>query len=123
MERFFKRPWLIIAVLTLITVFFALQLPRVQIDNNTVNFLPKDNPIRVMSDYVDDTFGGSLSLMVGLERPYGTVFDTEFLNTLKRFTNDISRHFSASAAFSPGPPPLHKTVFCSKSGVSLRETP
>jgi predicted RND superfamily exporter protein len=75
--------------LALITVFFALQLPKVQIDNNTVNFLPKDNPIRVMSDYVDDTFGGSLSLMVGLERPYGTVFDTEFLTTLKRFTNDI----------------------------------
>lgn len=89
MERFYRHPKVILAVLALITVFFALQLPRAQIDNNNFNFLSEDDPVRILSDYVDDTFGGSLSLMIGLERPYGSVFDTSFLTTLKGFVEAV----------------------------------
>ncbi|MDR2052783.1 MAG: MMPL family transporter [Treponema sp.] len=85
----YDHPRLIIALIALITVFFAIQLPRAEIDNNNVSFLPAKDPARLMSDYIDDTFGGSLSIMVGLERPYGTVFDPAFLNTLKNFVTKV----------------------------------
>ncbi|MDR1894762.1 MAG: MMPL family transporter [Spirochaetales bacterium] len=89
MDRFFKRPWLIVAVIGLITLFFSLQLLRVEIDNNNINFLPADDPAVILSERIDDLFGGSLSLIVGLERPYGTVFDPGFLADLKGFVEAL----------------------------------
>ena len=46
MEKFFKRPWLIMGIMLAITVFFALQLVNVEIDNNNYRFIPADNPAR-----------------------------------------------------------------------------
>ncbi len=79
MGRFFKRPWLIVAAIVLVTAFFAVQLPRVRLDNNNYRFIPKTNPARVESDYVEDTFGSQVMILVGLERRYGTVFDAPFI--------------------------------------------
>jgi predicted RND superfamily exporter protein len=46
-EKFYKHPWVIVCVITVITVFFALQLPRAQMDNNFIAFLPEDDPARI----------------------------------------------------------------------------
>jgi hypothetical protein len=32
-------------------VFFALQMPRMELDNNNFRFLPKDVPERVIADH------------------------------------------------------------------------
>jgi predicted RND superfamily exporter protein len=89
MEKFYRHPVLIIAVLLLLTVFFALQLPKVEMDNNMANALARDNPIRLKMDRVDEIFGSSLGLMVGLERQFGTVYDPEFLIALKDFVDKV----------------------------------
>ncbi|MDR1126522.1 MAG: MMPL family transporter [Treponema sp.] len=88
MEKFFKHPWVIVAVVAAITVFFALQLPKAQMDNNMTAFLPKDNPARVTTDHLDEEYGEEISILVGLERPYGTVFDRAFLSRIKEFTEE-----------------------------------
>ncbi|MDR0655377.1 MAG: MMPL family transporter [Treponema sp.] len=89
MYKLFKHPWLIIAVIGLITVFFALQLPGVKLDNNNLRFVPADDPARIVSAHIDDTFGSSLFILVGLERKYGTIFDAEFLRILKEYVARI----------------------------------
>jgi predicted RND superfamily exporter protein len=89
MEKFFKRPWIIVLVIGVITVFFALQLPRIQLDNNNFRFIPKDDEARLTSKYIDDTFGSSLFVLVGLERKYGTVFDGEFLMRIREYVERI----------------------------------
>jgi predicted RND superfamily exporter protein len=89
MEKFFKRPWLIIAVIGVITVFFALQLPRVKLDNNNLRFIPREDEARILSAYIDDTFGSSLFVLVGLERKYGTVFDGPFLQRIRDYVDRI----------------------------------
>jgi predicted RND superfamily exporter protein len=91
MEKFYKRPWLILVILAVITVFFAFQLPRVEMDNNSIRFVPADEPARIMSSYIDDTFGSSIFILVGLERKYGTALDGPFLNRVKEYVTRIEQ--------------------------------
>ncbi len=91
MEQFFRRPRLIIAVILAITAFFLLQLGRVEIDNNNYRFIPEDNPARVTAEGIDEVFGNQITILVGLERRYGTVFDSEFLNKLRAYDEALSK--------------------------------
>ncbi|MDR1353254.1 MAG: RND family transporter, partial [Treponema sp.] len=85
MERFFKHPWLIVFFISLITVFFAFQLPRAELDNNNLRFVPAGDPALLVSNRINDTFGSTFFVLVGLERKYGTVFDGPFLNRIKDY--------------------------------------
>ncbi|MDR1326100.1 MAG: MMPL family transporter [Treponema sp.] len=85
MQRFFKHPCLVVAVIAAITVFFAAQLPRAELDNNNYRFVPEADPARLASVKIDETFGNSLAIIVGLEREYGTVLDPEFLERLREY--------------------------------------
>jgi len=89
MDRILRHPKIIVAVIGALTLFFALQLPRIQIDNNNFRFVPKENEARVRSAAIDDEFGSSLFILVGLNRPWGDVFDAEFLRTLKKYVEDV----------------------------------
>ncbi|GHU72269.1 antibiotic transporter [Spirochaetia bacterium] len=89
MEKFFKHPKLIVGIIALITVFFALQLPRLVLDNNNFRFLPDKHESRVISDHFEETFGNSVSIFVGLERPIGTVFEPAFLKRLQDYIKEI----------------------------------
>jgi predicted RND superfamily exporter protein len=89
MKNFFKYPWLIIAVIGVITVFFALRLPHAELDNNNMRFVPEDDEARVTSAYIDDTFGSSLFILVGLEPNDGSVFNPDFLRQIKAYVDRI----------------------------------
>jgi predicted RND superfamily exporter protein len=89
MRTFFKHPWLIVAVIGALTLFFALQLPRAEIDNNNLKFVPSNDKALEVSQWIDDTFGSSLFILVGLERKYGTVFDADFLDRLREYVTRI----------------------------------
>ncbi|MDR0597277.1 MAG: RND family transporter, partial [Treponema sp.] len=91
LPKLFKRPRLIVALIGIITVFFALQLPRASLDNNNLRFVPEDDEARVVSQYIDDTFGSSLFVLVGLERRFGTVFDGEFLGRIREYIARIEK--------------------------------
>ncbi|MDR3138910.1 MAG: MMPL family transporter, partial [Treponema sp.] len=87
MKGLFKHPALILGLIALITLFFALQFPRVELDNNNIRFLPEGNKARVISEYIDDAFGGQVMILVGLERPYGSVFEPEFLKRIREYAD------------------------------------
>ena len=91
MERFFKHPRLIVAVIAAITVFFALQIPRAQLDNNNFRFIPENDPERLMMKKIDETFGSQLIILVGLERKHGTIFDADFLNKVRAFDKEVEK--------------------------------
>jgi len=89
MRKIFTYPWLIVAAIGLITVLFALQLPRAQLDNNNLRFVPSNDPALETSRWIDDNFGSSFFILIGLERPYGTVFDRDFLSRIRAFSEQI----------------------------------
>ncbi|MDR2783223.1 MAG: MMPL family transporter [Treponema sp.] len=89
MERLYRRPFAIVVVIAAITVFFAAQFPQAEFDNNNTRFIPKENESRVLADYIEETFGSSVMILVGLERPYGTVFDPAFLERIREYSRAI----------------------------------
>jgi len=89
MERLFKHPALIVGVITVITVFFGFWAPRAELDNNNIRFLPAGNPAKITSEYIDDTFGGQVMILAGLERPYRTVFEKGFLARIRDFSRAV----------------------------------
>ncbi len=78
MQKMYKYPWLIIAVVAVITVFFGFQLPKAELDNNNLRFVPFDDPALKTSRWIDGMFGSSFFILIGLERQYDTVFEPEF---------------------------------------------
>jgi predicted RND superfamily exporter protein len=90
-EKFFKHPWGVVGVITLITVFFALQLPQAEIDNDMNGFVPDDNEVQIISENIKDLFGEEIGMFVGLERKYGTVFDQAFLARIRDFTDVVEQ--------------------------------
>jgi len=89
MRKLYNYPWLIIAVIAVITVFFGLQLPKTELDNNNLRFVPLDDPALKTSQWIDKMFGSSFFILVGLERRYGTVFDRDFLELIRDYTEAI----------------------------------
>jgi predicted RND superfamily exporter protein len=89
MDKLFRRPVIIVAIIAFVTVFLGLQLPRAQLDNNNIRFLPDKNPSKIISEYIDETFGGQVMILVGLERPYRTVFEKDFLEKIKIFSQSV----------------------------------
>jgi predicted RND superfamily exporter protein len=89
MEKLFKYPILVAAVIAVITVFFCFQLPRAELDNNNIRFLPDKNPSKIISEYIDETFGGQVMILVGLERQYRTVFEKDFLRRIRDFSQAV----------------------------------
>ncbi|MDR0685452.1 MAG: MMPL family transporter [Spirochaetaceae bacterium] len=88
MEKMLKHPVIVIALTAAVTLFFAAQLPRAELDNNNIRFVPSDDEARVDSARIDDTFGSSLFILIGLERKYGTVFDADFLRLIREFSEE-----------------------------------
>lgn len=91
MERFFKRPWLIVGIVAAITIFFALQMQRVELDNNNYRFVPETDPARVTSEHIDEIFGNQTLLIIGLERRRDTILDAEFIRKIRDYGDKLER--------------------------------
>ena len=85
MDRFFRRPWIIVIIIAAVTVFFAAQLLKARMDNNNFRFIPDNDPARLASARTDEVFGSQIVILVGLERRGGTILDAGFLSSLRSF--------------------------------------
>lgn len=89
MRNLYKYPRLITAVIAVITIFFAFQLPRAQLENNNFRFVPSGDKALKTSQWIDELFGSSFFILIGLERRYETIFEGEFLNLIRGYTKAI----------------------------------
>jgi len=86
MNKFFRHPWIIVAFIGVVTVFFAFQLPRAVLDNDIVNFIPKDSPEVKAYDAQQELYGSPVIMLMALKNPQGTVFEKDFLLKVKNLT-------------------------------------
>ncbi len=83
-----KYRWWIIGASLLITLVFALQIPRARIDPNLDHYIPKTMQSRVNTEKIEEIFGGNDMLMVVL----GTkdVLADSTLRRLKKISGGIN---------------------------------
>lgn len=89
MNFIYKRPRLLVGIILVITVFFAFQLTRIELDNNNYRFIPKSNPARVTAEAIDKEFGNQILVLVGFERRYDSIIEADFLHRLSEFTTTL----------------------------------
>lgn len=90
MKRFFRYPWAVVAVVGVITAFFAAQMPRAVLDNDMVNFIPKDSAEVKAYDAQQELYGSQVISLMALKNPTGTVFEKDFLLKVRELTNRIA---------------------------------
>ena len=88
-KRLYKHPRVILGIILGITLFFALQLPRIRFDNNNFRFIPESDPARIADAEMAKIFGDSVPLLIGIQRKYTTVVDTEFLKKMQELDKQL----------------------------------
>ncbi|WP_461246593.1 efflux RND transporter permease subunit, partial [Treponema sp. R6D11] len=63
--------------------------PKAELENNNLRFVPPNDPALLTSRWIDEMFGSSFFILVGLQRQYGTVFDADFINRISDYTAEI----------------------------------
>src|SRR3970040_2388135 len=83
------HPWLVIAIVAIITLGFAIQFPKMKPDTNPKHMLPDTSDVRVWNDEVDKTFAlYEDTIVVGVENAAG-VLNRETLGRIARITGAI----------------------------------
>ena len=88
-KKLYKHPRVILGIILGITLFFALQLPRMRFDNNNFRFIPESDPARIADAEMAKIFGDSVPLLIGVQRKYSTVVDREFLQKMQELDKQL----------------------------------
>jgi uncharacterized protein len=103
---FTHRPALLVLLL-LATAFFGWHAAQIQLDAGFEKSIPKNHPyMSTFKDY-QEQFGGANLISVALIQKEGTIYNKEFLSTLKKVTDEIFflegiDRSRVSSLFTPG---------------------
>ncbi len=89
MERFFRRPGLIIAAILVITAVFAAQIPELEINNNIKIFIPEDDPSRVAYENLKDDFGSQEQVDIAVSSDASSILRPQPLSTIREITGKL----------------------------------
>ncbi len=87
LKKFFKHPWIIIVVCTLITGFLGFFIKDLTLNNSTRDFFPKKNASYERLTQTEETFGSMLSIGVSLETKTGSIITPEYIEVIRRISD------------------------------------
>jgi uncharacterized protein len=85
----FASPKVTIGIITLITLFFAAQIPGVKMVSDFADLLPQEHPYIQLHNEIQTVFGGANNIILTLEVEDGTIFTNETLARIHRITEKI----------------------------------
>ena len=83
-----NKPKTVVLLTLILTVVFAFQFPRIEIDTDPENMLGGKEPIRVFHQEVKKDFGIDELIVLGIVRDDG-IFQQDSLKKIKRITDEI----------------------------------
>ncbi len=89
MERFFKKPWLIIAVIVLATAAFSIFIPKIILDNEVKAYFPHDHASYQLMQKLDDVYGSQIMMDIAIETTEASVLTAPTIETIRRFTTEV----------------------------------
>jgi hypothetical protein len=88
-DLLFDHRRMVLAVVFLITGWFAWQIPAVKMLSDFANLLPQDHPYIQLHNSIRDTFGGANIIIISVEVEEGTIFTNETLGRIHRITQSV----------------------------------
>lgn len=90
MRFLFKRPVVIVAVCAAVTVFFAIQLRKIRMDNSIRQYFPQaHSSFKALIDS-EDTFGSTVAVGISLETDKGLIVTPANIAIIDRITEGIA---------------------------------
>ena len=102
MEKFsgfiLKIKWLIIILVSAVTIFLALQIPTIKINSDVINSLPENDKDAVLLRKIGAKFGGNKTGMVIIEAD--NIFSSGILGHIRQITDTLSATEHISSVLS-----------------------
>ena len=91
LRNLLKAPWLVAAVIVLISAMFFMQMKqKSRMETDLDEYMPKDHPAFMYSDQAEEWFGINDGIIVAIENQNG-IFNTATLDTLKQLTKRLQK--------------------------------
>ena len=84
-----KFRWLIIIAFVATTVIAAMQMPKLEMDADMMNYIPADMPSRVNKEQIEELFGGTEMLMILIKTD--DILDPATLGRVKKISRQMKR--------------------------------
>ena len=84
-----RFPWIFILLFVGMTAFFAVQLPKIQLDTEMKDQLPDDLPTRINLDKIEKLFGGTDMAMIVVSSD--DLLKPDTLKRIKKMTKEVQR--------------------------------
>ena len=75
-----KYPKAAISVIIMLTLLASWQLQYIELDNDIMNYLPRNHPARKSMERVKEQYGDSDMVLVTIKALKGTIFQKEILS-------------------------------------------
>ncbi|MCU7893136.1 MAG: MMPL family transporter [Candidatus Thiodiazotropha sp. (ex Ustalcina ferruginea)] len=85
----FKYPKIFLAVIAALTLFFAIQVPKVQMYSDFADLLPQEHEYIKLHNSIRDTFGGTNNVVMAVVVKEGDIFSEETLARIHRITQAV----------------------------------
>lgn len=95
-ELLIKYRFPVLAIVTLVTVFFAWQMTQLRLVTSFGELLPQNHPYIKIHNRFAASFGGANNIMVMLEVREGTIFTPETLNKIWDMTQGIDKVYGVN---------------------------
>ena len=86
-----RHPWWVLFLTVLVTAGFGVQMTRVRMVIDPKTILPQHHPFVQLNNVIEDVFGGSRVVVVGIVAKQGDIFTPEILATIKTLTDEIKK--------------------------------
>lgn len=88
-EKIVRFPYLVIFSVLIITLFFLSQIFNIELKFDPKAILPQDDPIVQRNNRIEETFGGSRVVVIGVHNKNGDIFNTATLTKIKQITDEV----------------------------------
>ena len=85
----FNNRKVVLALIFLVTAFFATQIPAVRMLSDFADLLPQEHPYIKLHNSIRDTFGGANIIIIAVVVEDGTIFTNETLDRIHRITQKL----------------------------------
>ena len=92
MKNLLKRPAIIVAIVLAVTVFMGIQIPRVVLDNDVLEFFPDDHPSYVRMKALDDIYESQIMFDICITEKDGTFLNNRTIQAIKEISEIVEAY-------------------------------
>jgi predicted RND superfamily exporter protein len=90
-EKIVLFPFLFIVSIFIVTLFFLLQFRNLKMEFDPKSILPQEHPYVQLNNKIEEAFGGSRVVVIGIHNKKGDVFNPQTLSKIKGITEDVKK--------------------------------